>query len=187
MPHTSADGMYLECRVRAPRWYYPIVAKALEGHLICHKDTAIPRHIERIPQFCPHRIAEFIKFLRDIHVIDQNFQTAHRATYVHRDVRPPPFGLVMDGAGALLWLTGRKPVGLLSRSSRPNGFSVSRNKSRKRTSKDGARGDSNVNDRRWPTLFSLECRQKIQNWRDNRNQIASLRLAPCEILRTDTR
>src|SRR5215831_7828238 len=71
MPHTSADGMHLEWRVRVRRRYYPIVAKGLEAHLICYKDTAIPRHIEQISQFCPHRIAEFVKFLRDIHVIDQ--------------------------------------------------------------------------------------------------------------------
>src|SRR5262245_23682305 len=32
MPHTSADGMHLEWRVRVPRLWCPIGAKTLEGH-----------------------------------------------------------------------------------------------------------------------------------------------------------
>src|SRR4029434_6166910 len=105
MPPTSADGVHLEWRVRVPQRYCPIGVKTLEGHLISHKDTAIPRHIEQISQFCPHRIAEFIKFLRDIHVVDQiskqhTKRCAPTETYVS-----PPFGFVVEGAFACL-LTG---------------------------------------------------------------------------------
>ena len=109
-----------------------------------------------MPQFCPYCIAEFIEFLRDIHVLDQISQhhterSASTETYVS-----PAFGLVADCAFASLLTGWARACGVAQSLITSSGSSVNTNKSRKRTSKDGARGDTNVNDRRWLTLFWLE-------------------------------